>query len=329
MRYLVTGGAGYIGSHLVDSLISDKNEVVVIDNFSTGKRENISHMNGNPLFKLYDDSILNEYLLDKVTSGVDGIYHLAAAVGVKNIVDRPLEGIFTNVDGTHKVLDCAYRHKVKILIASSSEVYGMSTRIPLNEDDIRAPGPTNVPRWSYAVSKALDEHLALAYRMERGLNCVIVRYFNSYGPRIDEKGYGSVIAKFISFAYEKKPLTIYGTGTQTRSFTYIDDTVCGTRMAFENPAGEGLVFNIGNSSEVTINDLADLVEEAVGVKGGRVYKSFEEVFGKDFQETPRRKPDISRAKEILGFEAKIDLKTGLKRTVDWAHSHYTSARNCK
>lgn len=324
MRYLVTGGAGYIGSHLVDSLIADGNQVDVIDNFSTGKRENIAHHESNSNLKLFEDTILNESLLEKIVPEVDGIYHLAAAVGVKNIVERPLDGMITNVHGSHSVIKTAAKCKVKILIASSSEVYGMSDRAPLKEDDIRSPGPTHIPRWSYAVSKALDEHLMLAYRKEMGLTCSAVRYFNSYGPRIDESGYGSVIARFISQALRGEPLTIFGNGEQTRSFTYIEDTVRGTRLAFENPKGEGMVFNVGNAKEETINELAGLVEEIVGVKVGRERKSFEEVFGTDFQETPRRQPDISRARDILGFEAKMDIRDGLKHTVEWAKGHYKS-----
>ncbi|MFH1515061.1 MAG: GDP-mannose 4,6-dehydratase [bacterium] len=324
MCFLVTGGAGYIGSHLADSLIADGHHVIVIDNFSTGKHENIAHLDSNPRFELYDDTILNTELLGKIVPGLDGIYHLAAVVGVKNIVEKPLEGIITNVDGSHKVIEAASKHGVKILIASSSEVYGMSDRTPLSENDIRSPGPTHIPRWSYAVSKALDEHLALAYRMEKGLKCSIVRYFNSYGPRIDESGYGSVIARFISQALKGQPLTIYGNGTQTRSFTYVADTVRGTRLAFETESAEGLVFNIGNQIEFTINELAGLVEEAVGVNVGREQKSFEEIFGRDFQETPRRQPDISHARDVLGFVAEIDIRDGLNRTVEWARENYKS-----
>lgn len=323
----MTGGAGYIGSHLVDSLIRDNHEVVVIDNFSTGKHENIAHVLEHASFKIYEDTILNAELLDMIIPEVDGVYHLAAAVGVKNIVDKPLEGMIINVDGTHRVLESASKYDVKVLIASSSEVYGMSARVPLKEDDIRWLGPTNIPRWSYAVSKSLDEHLALAYRMERGLKCAIVRYFNSYGPRIDEKGYGSVIARFITQTFENQPLTIYGTGEQTRSFTFIDDTVKGTRAAFENPLGEGYVFNIGNQDEVTINELADLVEQTVGVNVGRKRVSFKEVFGENFQETPRRQPDTTIAKKILGFEARTSLKEGLVETVEWARQNFVSAKN--
>ena len=322
MRFLVTGGAGYIGSHLTDSLIADGHDVIVIDNFSTGKRDNIAHLNSNSQFELHDDTVLNSELLDQIVPGLDGIYHLAAAVGVKNIVEKPLEGIITNVDGSHRVIEAASKHGVKILIASSSEVYGMSDRVPLVENDIRSPGPTHVPRWSYAVSKALDEHLALAYRMEKGLKCAIVRYFNSYGPRIDESGYGSVIARFISNALKGKPLIIYGDGNQTRSFTYIADTVRGTRLAFETVLAEGQVCNIGNEIEYTITELADLVEQAVGVDVGRDQKSFEEIFGTDFQETKRRQPDITKARDILGFVAEIDIKDGLQRTVEWAREHY-------
>jgi UDP-glucose 4-epimerase len=327
MKYLVTGGAGYIGSHLVDSLLADGHSVTVIDNFSTGKPENIAHLDHNPNFTFHKDTILNEKLLDSVIRNVDGIYHLAAAVGVTNIVEHPLEGMITNVDGTQKVVETASRNGVKILIASSSEVYGLSDRAPLKEDDIRIMGPTHIPRWSYAVSKMLDEHLILAYRMERGLKCSAVRYFNSYGPRIDEKGYGSVIAKFIRQAFMGEPLTIYGSGEQTRSFTFIEDTVRGTRLAFEKPEAEGMVFNIGNQKEQTINEIANLVEECVGKKLGREKVSFESVFGKDFQEPPRRQPDTTSSKNVLGFEARVDIKDGIQRTVEWARKNYKSAGN--
>jgi UDP-glucose 4-epimerase len=321
MRFLVTGGAGYIGSNLVDSLIMDGHEVIVIDNFTTGKRENIDHLMGNPGFRFYQDDILNEDLLEKVAGEVDGIYHLAAAVGVQNIVNKPLEGMTTNVEGSHNVIRAASKHGVKILIASSSEVYGLSDKIPMSENDKRVLGPTEVYRWSYSLSKALDEHLLYAYQKERNLKFSVVRYFNSYGPRMDmtgESGYSSVVAKFISLALKGESLTIHDSGDQTRSFTYIDDTVNGTRLAFEKPKGEGQVFNIGNNVEISINQLADIIEEVTGIKVGRVHLKSKEVYGRHYEDIPKRQPDIKKAKETLGFEAKTDIREGLRKTVDWA-----------
>lgn len=255
MRILVTGGAGYIGSHLVDALMAQGHEVYVVDNLSTGKIDNIRHHLEDERFHFVNDSILNEALMGRIIAQVDLIYHLAAVVGVKYVVEDPLQVILTNVRGTETVLELAYKYWKKTIVASSSEIYGKSTAVPLAEDGDRVLGPTSVGRWSYSASKAIDEYFALAYA-KRGLPVTVVRYFNSYGPRLDPKGYGSVIARFIGQALRGEPLTVYDDGLQTRCFTYIDDTIRGSILAATVREAEGEVFNIGSSRETTILELS-------------------------------------------------------------------------
>jgi len=227
VRVLVTGGAGYIGSHLVDALIKRGDEVLVFDNLSTGRIENVRHLLGLPAFHFINDSILNEALLERFIPSMDLIFHLAAAVGVRNILHDPLAAINTNVRGTEVVLGLAFKYWKRLVLASSSEIYGKASHVPFREDDDRVLGSTGVARWSYSMSKAIDEHFALAYAV-KGLPISIVRYFNSYGPRLDERGYGSVVANFIRQALRGDPITVHGDGKQTRCFTYIEDTVAGT-----------------------------------------------------------------------------------------------------
>ncbi|HOY63202.1 MAG TPA: SDR family NAD(P)-dependent oxidoreductase, partial [bacterium] len=231
-RLLVTGGCGVIGSHLVDRMLENGCHVTVVDNLSTGKIENIEHNLRNPNFHFLNSTIMNETMMEELIKDCDAIYHLAAAVGVKYIVDDPLSGILTNVKGTEIVLELAYRYWKRVLFASTSEVYGKSEKVPFQEDTERILGSTKVDRWSYSTAKAVDEHLCFAYH-SRGLPVSIVRYFNSYGPRIDERGYGSVVAKFISQALNNQDVTVHGDGTQTRCFTYIEDTVRGTLLTGE------------------------------------------------------------------------------------------------
>ncbi|MFC2036462.1 NAD-dependent epimerase/dehydratase family protein, partial [Chloroflexota bacterium] len=294
MKILVTGGAGYIGSNLVDALLAEGHEVSVVDNLSTGKIANIQHLLGHEQFQFVNDTILNEALMDRMVAQVDQVYHLAAVVGVKYVVEDPLHGIYTNVKGTEVVLEKAYKYWKRTVIASSSEVYGKSTAVPLHEEADRLLGSTTVARWSYAMAKAIDEHFAFAYA-DKGMPVSVVRYFNSYGPRLDPKGYGSVIAKFITQAQLGQPLTVFDNGQQTRCFTYVDDTVRGTILAGTVPGAVGQVFNIGSNREIGVADLAELIRELVGSESELVYVPYRNVFGENFEETRRRVPDVRHA----------------------------------
>ena len=316
MRILVTGGAGYIGSHLVDTLIAAGHQVVVVDNLSTGQLANVQHWLGHERFALVNDTILNEALMDRLVAEADQVYHLAAVVGVKYVVQDPLNGIRTNVRGTEVVLESALRHGKRTVIASSSEVYGKNPHVPWAEEDDCVLGPTTVRRWSYALSKAIDEHCALAHAAN-GLPVSIVRYFNSYGPRLDPKGYGSVVARFINQARLGQPLTVFGDGQQTRCFTYVDDTVRGTILAGTIPEAVGKVFNIGGNQETKIVDLAYLVRDLVGSRSEIVQVPFRDAYGENFEETQRRAPDTGRAAQLLGFRAETQLPDGLARTIAW------------
>jgi UDP-glucose 4-epimerase len=288
----------------------------VLDNLSTGKIGNIRHLMERPRFRFVCDSILNAGLMDRLVSEADVVFHLAATVGVKYVVDDPLQCIVTNVRGTEVVLDAAYRYWRRVVIASSSEVYGKSEKVPLSEEDDSLLGPTAVGRWSYALAKALDEHLAFAYHRQ-GLPVSVVRFFNSYGPRLDRRGYGSVVARFIGQALTGQPITIFDDGQQTRCLTYVEDTVRGTLLAATLPQAEGKAFNIGSDRETCVLELARMVREVTGSQSEIKHISYSQAYGPRFEETRRRVPDTSRARELLGFEACVSLEEGLRRTVNW------------
>lgn len=313
-RVLVTGGAGYIGSHLVDLLLTRGHSVTVLDNLSTGKIENLSNSLGN--IRFLNGSILDKELVDTEVAQADLVFHLAAAVGVTHIVDNPLGSLLTNATGTENVLSACFKYWKRVLVASTSEVYGKTETIPMTEDDDRVLGSTKVHRWGYSTAKALDEHLALAYH-QHGLPVSIVRYFNSFGPRIDPRGYGSVVASFMGRAIDGEPLIIHGTGEQTRCFTYCDDTVMGTYLAGTLDAAIGEVFNVGNPVETSILELANAVQTLIGTDLPVICEPYEKHFGAGFEDTRRRVPSVDRIKNLLGWEPTIALEDGLSKTLEW------------
>ena len=312
MNVLVTGGAGYIGSHLVDRLVRDGHRVTVLDDLSTGKTTNLADSNA----ALHVGSILDEPLVRRLVGDAEIVYHLAAAVGVGNIMATPLQSIITNARGTDVVLQACVDAGVKILLASTSEIYGKTSKMPMSEEDDRVLGSTSISRWSYSTAKALDEHLALEHG-RNGLPVSIVRYFNSFGPRIDYKGYGSVVANFLRQALAGEPLTVHGDGTQTRCFTYVSDSVEGTVRAATMKAAEGLVFNVGNDVEITVNDLAHRIIALTGSSSEVVHVSYESRYGSSFEDTKRRVPDLTRSREVLGYSPAVSLDAGLRLTLDW------------
>jgi UDP-glucose 4-epimerase len=322
MKTLVTGGAGYIGSNLVDALLARGDEVAVIDNLSTGSIANIRHNLGNPRLRFVNDTILSAGSLERMVEEADVIFHLAAAVGVKYIVDDPIGTILTNVRGTENVLALAHRYWKRVVIASTSEVYGKSTGGALKEDQDRILGPTTINRWAYSSSKAIDEHFAYAY-YRTGLPVAIVRYFNSYGPRVNEAGYGSVIANFVRQALNGDPLTVHGDGTQTRCFTFVADTVRGTMLAGEKDEALGEAFNIGNETEITILELAEKIRALCGSSSEIQRIAYRDYYGQSYEDTPRRRPDMTKSNRLLGFSAEVGLDEGLARTIAWCRENYT------
>jgi len=314
MRVLVTGGAGYIGSHLVEKLVSLESNVTVLDNLSTGSLANLTSTIER--IRFVEGTILDEQLVDNLVSQSEVVYHLAAAVGVANVTKNPIESLITNTRGADHVITAAYKHGARLVLASTSEIYGKSPSLPMREDDDRLLGSTSIHRWGYSTSKALDEHLALAYA-ESGLKMSIVRYFNSYGPRLDPRGYGSVIATFIGQALRGDPLTVFGDGEQTRCFTFISDTVAGTYLAGSHDDALGLAFNIGNDFEMSVNQIAKSIVLATGSTSTITHLPHSAHFGPRFEDTRRRVPDLQRSRSILGFNPLVAFDEGLRLTIEW------------
>lgn len=311
MRVLVTGGAGFIGSHVIDCLIERGDEVTALDDLSTGSLRNIRHLQDNPNFRFSNASVLDAQTVDAEVAQVDVIYHLAAAVGVQLIVDRPLQSLITNIKGTENVLDAAQKHRVKIMLASTSEIYGKSQNGPFKEDDDRVLGSPQKLRWSYSTSKAVDEILAFVYYKELGLPTVIVRLFNTIGPR-QVGHYGMVVPRFITQALRGEALTVYGDGTQSRCFTSVFDVVGAMIRLMETPAAVGEVFNVAGRSEITIRKLAELVIARTGSASSIVNVPFEEVYGQGFEDMSRRAADTTKLEAATGFRC----ETSLEETVD-------------
>jgi len=316
MKALITGGAGFIGSHLSEELLRRGNEVIVLDNYSTGRCENIAHLDGNPKFQLVVDSILNEFLMDKFVERCDVIFHLAAAVGVELIVKNPWESLTTNIRGSEIVLQMAYRYRKKVLITSTSEIYGKNTNGPLKEGDDRILGSPLKSRWAYSTSKAVDEILCHIYWKEKNLPTVIVRLFNTVGPR--QTGcYGMVIPRFVSQALKEEPLTIYGTGKQTRCFLHVKDAVNALISLMQHPKAVGDVFNVGSQEEITVENLAKEVIELTKSKSKMIYIPYNQAYEEGFEDMDRRVPDISKVKNLINFNLTSDLEGILKDVIEF------------
>jgi len=307
MKALITGGAGFLGSHLSEALLDRGDEVFVLDNLSTGSIENIEQLKADSRFHYVVDSVINEPLTAELIDRVDVVFHLAAAVGVRLIVESPVNTIETNVHGTEMVLKLANKKKKKVLIASTSEVYGKSTAVPFREDADLVMGATTKGRWSYACSKAIDEFLALAYHKEKRLPVVVFRLFNTVGPRQTGR-YGMVIPNFVKQALLGHPLTVFGDGTQSRCFTYVTDVVWVLMRLADQPGAVGEVFNIGNDrEEVTVLDLARRVKERTASKSEIVMVPYEKAYEEGFEDMLRRLPDISKVKALTGYDPQVQL----------------------
>lgn len=311
MRYLITGGAGFIGSHLAERLLEEGHEVLAVDDFSTGRPDNVAHLDGHPRFELVEGSVLDHPRMDELIARSDAVYHLAAAVGVKLIMERPVETLTTNVRGTEIVLELCERYDCKLLLASTSEVYGKTLENNgemhgLSEGDDRTLGATTRKRWAYACSKAFDEFLALAYREAKGLELVVARFFNTVGPRQTGR-YGMVVPSFVRRALAGEPLTVHGDGEQSRSFNHVKDTVWAVSRLMEIPGAEGEVFNVGHGRAITINELAEKVVELTGSSSEIEHVPYEEVYGEGFEDMRRRTPDIGKIRETIGYEPRYDI----------------------
>jgi UDP-glucose 4-epimerase len=312
---LITGGAGFIGSHLAEALLAAGHQVTVLDNLSTGAIDNIEHLKARPGFRYVIDSVMNEPVLAELVDASDVVFHLAAAVGVKLIVEAPVHTIETNVHGTEVVLKHANKKKKLVVIASTSEVYGKSTDVPFREDADLVMGPTPKHRWAYACSKAIDEFLALAYWKERKLPVIIVRFFNTVGPRQTGR-YGMVIPTFVRQGLAGQPITVHGDGTQTRSFCYVGDVVDALQRLVEEPRAVGEVFNVGNDEEITIRALAEKVRDLTGRRSGIVTIPYDQAYEAGFEDMPRRVPDLSKIAHLVGYAPRVGLDEILARVVD-------------
>ena len=319
MRVVITGGAGFIGSHLASAYLQKGMEVAIIDNLSTGSAENILYLQKNPehqkRLSVTIDTILNPLPMAELIGSADLVFHLAAAVGVRYILENPLESIKTNIQGTEMVLNLSSRFNKKVLIASSSEVYGKHLHAPLVETDNIIYGPSTKSRWSYAASKLMDEFTALAYHSTKGLKVIITRLFNTVGPR-QTGAYGMVIPRFVEQALKNLPITVYGDGTQTRTFTFVDDVIHALMKLMRHEKAIGEIFNIGGTREITILNLAEKIIEKTNSKSVIRKIPYEEAFKKDFEDMQRRVPSIDKLRSFIGFEPKTDLDTILDNIID-------------
>lgn len=318
MRVLITGGAGFIGSHLAEAYLEDGDEVYIVDDLSTGSLDNIAHIKHNPNFQkrlfVHIDSILNRDLMIELVGTCDVVHHLAAAVGVQYILDHPMDAIKTNIQGTEMVLNICNKFKKRVLVASTSEVYGKHTHAPLVETDNVIYGPSSKFRWSYAASKLMDEFTSLAYYRTTGLQVTVARLFNTVGPR-QTGTYGMVIPRLVGQALKGLPLTVYGDGNQTRTFTYVKDVVWAFKRIVEKTEAFGQVFNIGGTEEISIYNLAKKITTACDSSSEIHFIPYDMAFAKDFEDMQRRVPGIQKIKDLIGFNPKTDLDTILLKVI--------------
>ena len=319
MKALLTGGAGFVGSHLAEALLAQGHSVLVIDDLSTGSMDNIVHLKGRPGFEYVIDTVMNEPLVAELIDRADVVFHLAAAVGVKLIVEAPVRTIETNVHGTEVVLTHASKKGRLVVVFSTSEVYGKSIAVPFREDADLVLGPTPKHRWAYACSKAIDEFLALAYYRERKLPVIVARLFNTVGPRQTGR-YGMVIPNFVHQALTGAPITVFGNGRQTRSFTDVGDVVGALIKLVQTPRSVGQVFNIGNTEEVSILDLAERVRAMTSSASEIEFVPYEKAYEEGFEDMPRRVPDLTKIAEYIGYRPTVGLDEILRRVVDHTKS---------
>ena len=318
-RILITGGAGFIGSHLAEQLLDSGKEVAILDNLSTGRFENIAHLVGRPGFSFAIASITDTPVLDRLARESQAIVHLAAAVGVKLVVEQPVQTIETNIMGAEAVLKAAARYRAKVLIASTSEVYGKGVRVPFREDDDVVLGPTSRNRWAYAASKMVDEFLGLAYFQKYDLPVVIARLFNTVGPRQTGR-YGMVIPRFVGQALRNEPITVYGDGSQSRCFCDVSDTVRALEALLEQKEAVGRVFNVGSTEEISILELARRVKSRLNSDSPIQFIPYDQAYAPGFEDMQRRVPDITRIHALLGWRPRLNLDDILQRVADWQHS---------
>ena len=315
-KYLVTGGAGFIGSHVCDALIARGDSVVVLDNLSTGVSHNLDQLVGNPSFDFISGSILDSDLVNKLVESVDHVLHFAAAVGVFTIVDKPLDSLFTNLRGTENVLEAASKYSKPVLIASSSEIYGKNGGQALNEESDRVVGSPLKSRWSYSEAKAIDESMAMFYHLEKGLPVRLVRFFNTVGPR-QVGSYGMVVPRFVEAALHGTPLAVYGTGQQSRCFCHVYDAVEAVLALIDSEAAIGQVFNVGNDGEITIGELAKKVISSLNSTSSIEMIPYEDAYGSGFEDMQRRVPDISKIKTVIGWAPKLGLDSIIRDIADY------------
>lgn len=307
LRYLVTGGAGFIGSHLADALVDDGHEVLALDNLSTGSLANTAQLRSNDHFSFVPGSVLDAQLIDELVEECDAVVHLAAAVGVRLIVEQPLKTLVTNIRGSETVLEAAHRYRRPVFVASTSEIYGKNSSPGLTETSDRILGAPSMNRWAYSTSKAVEEYLAFAYYKDKGIPTVIARFFNTVGPR-QSAAYGMVIPRMIEQALRNEPVTVFGDGEQSRCFCHVHDVVSAIRALLDRPEAVGQAFNVGSTEEVTMNQLAGQVVEVTGSTGGIINIPYEDAYGAGFEDMRRRVPSTAKIEQLTGWRASNDLK---------------------